>query len=68
MAGSYFDLVLLLVLRGWIDGATETPAVAEERERLLSHLGIVGLPALSGVSSVQTSTGQSPVDVATPGR
>ncbi len=68
VAGSYFDLVLLLVLRGWIDGATETPAVAEERERLLSHLGIVGLPALSGVSSVQTSTGQSPVDVATPGR
>jgi tetratricopeptide (TPR) repeat protein len=44
-AGTYFDLVVLLVLRSSLAGGTQL-ALVEERDNLLDQLGIIAVPAL----------------------
>ncbi len=45
-AGTYFDLVVLLVLRCSLEGGAQAPELVEERDRLLDQLGIIAVPAL----------------------
>jgi class 3 adenylate cyclase/tetratricopeptide (TPR) repeat protein len=52
--GTYFELLALLVLRGRLDGESEAPELAAERETLLDQLGIVAVPALSTVLRDET--------------
>ncbi len=52
-AGTYLDLVMLLMLRSSLDGGTEAPELLEERDKLLEQLGIIALPGLGDVARVQ---------------
>jgi len=54
-AGTYLDLVLLLVLRSSIAGGAEPPELVDERERLIDQLGIVAFPALRPLLSEKGS-------------
>ncbi len=47
--GSYFELVMLLVLRGSLEGEAEPPELIEERNKLLDQLGVVALRALRAI-------------------
>jgi len=47
--GTYFELVVLLVLRSSLDDGTQPPELVEERDKLLDQLGIVSVPALGDI-------------------
>lgn len=50
-AGTYLDLVLLLVLRRSLVGGLQPPELVEEESALIDRLGIVGCPALGHLVS-----------------
>jgi class 3 adenylate cyclase/tetratricopeptide (TPR) repeat protein len=54
--GAYFELLVLLVLRGSLGGESEPPELAAERGTLLDQLGIVAIPALATILRDETST------------
>ncbi|MGO9962347.1 MAG: adenylate/guanylate cyclase domain-containing protein [Acidimicrobiales bacterium] len=45
-AGTYFELVVLLILRASLEGGADATELAEERDKLIGQLGVVAVPAL----------------------
>lgn len=59
-AGSYLDLVVLLVLRSLLEGGAEATELLEERDKLLEQLGIIAVPALGDFPLEHGSRDRSP--------
>ena len=45
-AGTYFELVVLLILRASLEGGADATELLEERDKLIEQLGVVAVPAL----------------------